>query len=414
MSRAADQLDSGLSVDPAAMGALTEQAITLAKTATDPGTQRRALLANEALQSAIDTQAFSKAFAVLPVEQQAAELERRQTAIVDPTDTVAIGEFQKANRILADTQSAVRENRALLRGAELGIVHLDPVDFTDPDSIAKRISDAHMVASHLSTNVEMFTPAEREVEAAKIAAMPGEQKASYLATVQAAAGDSYPDVIRELGAKGGLDRQARYMAILGGRPEGARIANAVGEALDTKPEDLKVNLVRAGQTEAELDRRVENHLRKWMDSLGPTYAQGSAGANAMISDVFDMVKKTALVQMRTMGFDEAIQTAADGFINSRYDFRGDYRIPKPAVGGDAYTARLDQMMADTMASLQPEWLTVPGSIGGVDPATRQAGYLEAVRNRGKWANLPDESGLVLLDELGNAVQVRGKPVIVKF
>ena len=418
VDKAAEALDHGLPVEPAALGALAEQSLTLAKTALDPDTARRAALQHEKLQAAVDTQNFSKAFAILPRQQQEAEIARRLATPIDPTvPTPEAAELAKAQTILSDTRQAISENRVLERAAVLGAIPpLAPVDLTNPQQIADRVHSAHMAGDHLSAPVEMFTPAEREAEAAKVAAMPGEQKAAYLASVQAAAGDSYPDVIRELGAKGGLDRSARYMAILAGRPEGARIANAVGEAIDTKPEDLKVNLVRAGQTEAELDRRVEKQLRSWMDSLGPTYAQGSSGANAMISDVFDMVKQTALVQMRTMSFDEAIRSAADGFINSRYEFRGDYRIPKPAAGGDAYAERLDKMMADTVAALAatPEIVQPPASIAGVDDATRRAGYVAAIQNRGKWANLPDESGLVLLDELGNAVIAAGQPVIVKF
>jgi hypothetical protein len=156
-------------------------------------------------------------------------------------------------------------------------------------------------------------------------------------------------------------------------------------------------------------------LRDFVDTLGPTYAQGSAGgAQAMITDLTDMVKRTALVQMRTQSADEAVRGAAEAIINSRYEFRDGYRIPKPSVGGDSAIARIDQMMADTVASLAPELVDPPGSALGVDEATRRAGYLEAVRNRGQWVTLPDESGLVLTDENGNAVMVKGRPVQVKF
>jgi hypothetical protein len=56
---------------------------------------------------------------------------------------------------------------------------------------------------------------------------------------------------------------------------------------------------------------------------------------------------------------------------------------------------------------------VPG--GGTAPdAVRRETYLRQVRNQGRWVTLPDETGLLLTDELGNAVIANRQPVIVKF
>ena len=185
--------------------------------------------------------------------------------------------------------------------------------------------------------------------------------------------------------------------------------------MDTDLEDLNVNLVRVGASEADVDREVVLALELFLKTSGATYAQGPGlGAQALITDVTDIVKRTAMVQMRTMSLRDAVRSTADAFINSRYEFRRGYRIPKPTVGGEAAIERVDQKMADALAALSPEIIDPPGSLEGVDEATRRSGYLDAVRNRGQWATLPDESGLVLLDENGNAVRVKGKPVTVKF
>lgn len=366
----------------------------------------------EALNLVQDTADFSRTFAMIPVAEQAAEIEALRT---QPQTEETFAKLGAAAKVLGATSEAIRENRALQRAAELGVIDLQPVDFTDPQSVANRIGAARMASDYLGGPVEMFTPAERAAQAQVLAGMRGEQKAQYLATIQEAAGDAYPDVIRELGLKGGLDRGSRYLSLLAGRPEAALIANAVGEAMDTDPKDLKVNLDRAQVSEAEVDRMVADELEDFLTTLGPTYAQGSGGgAQAMIADLSDMVKRTALVQMRTMSASEAVRQAADAIINSRYEFRDGYRIPRPSVGGDAAVARIDQMMDEAMAALTPELVDPPGSLMGVDEATRRNGYVEAVRNRGQWATLPDESGLVLLDENANAVTVKGRPVVVKF
>ena len=365
-----------------------------------------------ALQLAEGTAGYARTFAVKPVAEQAAELEALRA---QPQTPESFAKLQAAGKVLQATAEAVREGRGLNRAAELGIVELQPVDVTDPESLGARIQASQLAAGYLGAPVEVFTPAERAATAAALAKLPGEQKAAYLSQVQAAAGDAYPDVIRELGLKGGLDRGSRYISLLAGRPEAAQIANAVGEAMDTDEKDLKVNLTRAGVSEADVDRLVERELRGFVDTLGPTYAQGSdGGAQALITDITDMVKRTALVQMRTQSAKEAVQGAAEAIINSRYEFRDGFRIPRPSSGGQSAIARIDKMMLDTISSLSPEIVDPPGSMAGVDDATRRAGYVEAVRNRGQWATLPDESGLVLLDENGNAVMARGRPVMVKF
>lgn len=366
----------------------------------------------EALDLVQNTADFSRTFAMIPVAEQAAEIEALRT---QPQTEETFAKLGAAAKVLGATSEAIRENRALQRAAELGVIDLQPVDFTDPQSVANRIGAARMASDYLGGPVEMFTPAERAAQAQVLAGMRGEQKAQYLATIQEAAGDAYPDVIRELGLKGGLDRGSRYLSLLAGRPEAAPIANLVGEAMDTDEKDLKVNLTRAGVSEAEVDRYVADELEDFLTTLGPTYAQGSGGgAQALITDITDMVKRTALVGMRTQSAREAVRQAADAIINSRYEFRDGYRIPRPSVGGDAAVARIDQMMDEAMAALSPEIVDPPGSLMGVDEATRRNGYVEAVRNRGQWATLPDESGLVLLDENANAVTVKGRPVVVKF
>jgi uncharacterized protein YdbL (DUF1318 family) len=388
------------------------------------GDLRKAVLAEgerganlqQALTGAVATAEYASQFALLPVEDQAAQLEALRSTPQDPSNPVPMMQLQAASKVLQATVSAVKDGRGLERAAQLGIVDLEPVDFTDPASIAGRVSASRMASAHMGVPTEMFTPEERAGVASRLAAMPGEERAAYLAKLQEASGEEYPDVIRELSRKGGLDRGSKYLAVLSGRPETAAVANAIGEAAETDDKDLKVNLARQGVSQGDLDTAVSTRLDAWSATVGGSYRQGSGagGAQAMLTDVTDMVTKSALVLMRTMPMEQAVQQAADAIINDRYEFRDTYRIPRPARGGDEFVKDVDRKIETRVRNLTSEMLDPRGSLEGVSEQARRAAYLQNVRTYGTWGNLPDESGLFLMDEQGNAVTSGGKPIIVPF
>ena len=355
---------------------------------------------------------FSSKIALAPLQDRVAayEVERGR-----PVNDEGVLRLKAAGETIKADTEALKDGRGLERAAGLKLVELQPIDLSDPQSVAGRQAAVATASSHFGQAVGLLTPEERTAEVERIGKMTGEQRASYLASVQAAAGDAWPDVMRELGGKGGVDRKTQYLAVLSGRPEAATLANAVSDALDAKGEDLEQGLKAQGWTRADLDRQVQTKLGSFSTTLAGTYGQGGPGQAQFQADVADTVARTAMqLMLRGRAANDAIEEAASGLVNNRYEFRGNYRIPRPARDGDAYVARVEQGMADTMAALSPELLDPPGSMRDVPEDIRRETYLEHVRERGRWITLPDESGLALTDELGNVVMAKGRPVLVKF
>lgn len=378
----------------------------------------------EKLGGAIGTAAYAENFALKPLPDQIAEVDGLQTELKDLRDkggdvsqsAATFTKLQTAAKVVKADLAALDEGRALDVAAARGLITVAPVDPTDPASVANRVSAAKAASEHFGTRVPIVRPAEVASIAGGVSKMLGEEQAAYFSQMQAAAGDAYPDFIRDLTVKGGLDRKASTIAVLAGRPDAADVVNAVGEALSVDPKDLKPNLDRAQVSEAEVDRLVATRLSDWAATVGATYKQGSVGggAAAFIASTTETVKLTAMTLMRTRGVDEAVNRAADAIINDRYEYRDTYRIPRPAVGGQAAIDKIDTAIASTMAALSPDLVDPRGSPEGVSEQTRRAAYFDSVRSTGTWSNLPDESGLVLTDQDGNAVTVKGRPVLVKF
>lgn len=355
---------------------------------------------------------FASRIALAPLQDRVAAYEVEAGRPVGEEDVLRLRATQET--IKADV-SALKEGRGLHRARELGLVDGGPVDLTDAASVQQRLADAERAGAHFGQAVGLLTPEERAAEVERINGMSGEQRASYLAQVQQASGEAWPSLMRELGGQGGLDRKTQYLGVLSGRPDAAGLANAVSAGLDAKPDDLEVALKAQGWTKADLERAVLAELEEFRTTVGGTYSQGGTGAAAFLGDVTDTVSRTAMqLMLQGHSANEAIRRAASGLINDRYHFGDGYRIPRPSVGGDAYVERVEQGMDDTMAALAPDLLDPPGSMRDVPEDIRRETYLEHVRERGRWITLPDESGLLLIDETGNAVTVKGRPVIVKF
>lgn len=379
---------------------------TLAKVAGTP--------LEEPLRRMVEGDTYAEAFGSQPIEQQAAELDALSK---QPSTPDSAARLAAAGKVMKANVDALKDGRGLELAKDRGVVDLQPVNVLDPASMQARVSASLQASDYLGGNAGLLTPAERQAEVAKMRTMTGDQLPAYMAQLQQSSGDAYPDLIRELTTgKDALPRVAQYSAILANRPEAAPVLNAMVEGMQSDPKDLAGNLVRRGTTEAKVNAEVAARLEPWLGTVGQTYRQGSqgGGAAAMQADVTDMVKQTAMTLMRTYSMEESVKMAADGIINSRYEFRDGYRILLPASDKDAFLDRFDKAMSDTVASLSPELLDPPGSAAGVDERTRRQGYYDAVTTKGSWATLPDESGLVLTDELGNAVLAKGRPVVVKF
>ncbi len=360
----------------------------------------------QALDAAMRVQGYRQRFALLPADEQAAEL---TTLRNQPQDPESFARLQAASTVVRANLEAINGDRGLDRAAELGVVQVAPIDITDPESVRARLGASRAASAFLGAPVALLRPEERAELTTRLAGLDAEAKANTLAQIQAAAGEAFPDVMRELGGKGGLDRQAQYLALLAGRPEAAPVLPAVGEAFALKAEDLKLNLTTANRTERDLERDVLAELEDWRGTLSATYPRG--GGAQLEADLVDVTKRTAMALMRTHGYDEAVRMATEAFANGRYVYRDGWRMPKPL---EPQMGRFLQSLEDTKAALTPDLLTVPGTLGDVPAERRAQVYLEQVRRNGRWATLPDESGLVLMDETGLPVLAAGRPVIQKF
>lgn len=366
-----------------------------------------------ALKAAEEAGAFAQQLAVLPPGEQVAQVKALASSPQNEGSLIALKQAQK---VLQATGRAMADGTLLERASEVGVVKLDPVDLTNPESVAARVTASRRAGQHFGVEAPVLTKGEREAYVADFQKLAPAQKIETAAAIQNAAGAAWPDIMRDLGGTHGLDSTFRYLGLLSGATgPAALVANAIVEAEQTDEKDLKLQLTRANITETDLERDILTALDPFMATVGATYAQGSGsaagGAAKMQTELLQVAKKSAMVLMRNNDPATAIQLATDALLNDRYEFEGTYRIPKSAV---PYKEGIQRMMSDTLAALTPETVEPKGSPSGVPENVRREGYLRQVRNMERWVTLPDETGLLLTDEQGDAVIANGQPVIVKF
>jgi hypothetical protein len=357
--------------------------------------------------------AAAQELAVLPPAEQLAWFNQRKS---QPQTEGSLLELRAAQKVLQATGKAMADGKLLERASEVGVIKLDPVDLTNPESVAARVEASKRVGQHFGVAAPVLTDGEKDAWVADLSKLAPAQKIETAAAIQAAAGAAWPDIMRDLGGKDGLDPTFRHLGLLAGATgNAALVANLMVEAEQTDEKDLKLNLTRQNETEINLDREILSHMDEFMTTVGATYAQGSGsaagGASKLQNEIFELAKKTTMAMMRTRPMSEAAGLVVGALLNDRYEYEGTYRIPKSAA---PYKEGLQRMMSDTLAALTPETVEPKGSESGVPENVRREGYLQQVRNAERWVTLPDETGLLLTDEQGDAVIANGQPVIVKF
>lgn len=386
--------------------------------------------------------AYAQELAVLPPGEQVARFNQLKGAPQNEGSLIALKQAQK---VLQATGKAMADGTLLERAGEVGVVKLEPVDLTNAESVAARVTASRRAGQHFGVEAPVLTKGEREAYVADLQKLAPAQKVETMAAIQAAAGPAWPDIMRDLGGTHGLDRTTRYLGILHDNPAAAPVINAIVEAEQTPDKDLKLELVRSNYTEMQLEQEILAELEPFMGTIGATYGQGSGsaagGAGAMRADLVEVAKKSAMVLMRQHSPGDAVRLATNALINDRYIFGGNPAAPaggdiepysgnpietysySPAASGNTWRApksvepylpQLYQAMGQAVAALTPDVLEPPGSASGVPDPVRREGYLRQIRSRGRWVTLPDESGLLLVDEQNDAVRANGQPVIVTF
>ena len=366
------------------------------------------------LQIAEGASDAARLHAMKPLPEQIDEINRLKQEPQTPESFAKLQGMIKATRGAAE---AVQNGTELEYMDQLGMVKLQPVDVTDPASIAKRKQDVALASQQMGVQVPMLTKAERNAVVADISTRPPEEQIGYLQKMQDALGADFPSLMVELNdGPGGLPRSTRALLMVAGRAEAAPIVGALVEGMNTKDEDLNVNLKREGVSPGALDKEVTSALASFDATVGETYKLGSGGptgtAQSLVADVHDVVARTAKVLMRSMDMQSAVKMAADLIVNTRYYYSDGIRIPRE---GWSSASEFTSALKNRLALLAPEDLQVPPSMVGLPPDRAAEVYRNDVVNGGRWITLPDESGVALVDADGNLVlQNNGRPVIMNF
>lgn len=376
--------------------------------------QARGTPYQDVLQSAEGAADAARLHAMKPLQDQVAEIQKLRD---QPQTPESFQKLQALQQATAGAAEAIKNGTELQYMADLGMFKLEPVNVTDPASLAKRRTQVLMTEQHFGNPVSMLTQEERAAAIADLSSLPPEQQLNRLAQMQTAAGKDFPSLLGELNAgPGGLPRVTRTLLMVAGRPEAAPIVGALIEGINSKEEDLNVILKQTGARPADLDRQVQTELQKFDESIGTTYRLGSGGASgtasALIADVHDAVIRTAKVLMRTMDMQSAVKMAADLIVNTRYTYVDGYRVPK-ALWPDA--SKFTDALKFQLSLLKPTDLQVPPAMRDLPPDRAAQVYHDDIVNGGRWITLPDESGVMLVDGDGNAVlYADGRPVIMTF
>jgi len=147
-------------------------------------------------------------------------------------------------------------------------------------------------------------------------------------------------------------------------------------------------------TQKAIDKGLDDALADFRESVGP-----QSGGAQLYATVRDGAQALAYYYgFRGKSDSEAVKTAVDGIINSKYDFgsigASQVRVPKGTMSVVDRAARAMQggITADDLGP-------VPGN-PQISPEQRKEIWLGAIRSGG-WANNEDDSGLVLMGRFRN-------------
>ncbi|MEO1606731.1 MAG: hypothetical protein AAFU34_15545 [Pseudomonadota bacterium] len=147
------------------------------------------------LSSAVDAAAFKRDFTLLSPDQQAEALaEFDQSATTDDAD---VERRKSLVRIMEQTVKSI-ESDPLAHVAERGITTIEPVDWTDTNTVEKRIAQAEAVQAAYGGPLRLFTNEERDQWSADLEAAGTSQQLDSLMLIVGTMGDQAPAALAEL------------------------------------------------------------------------------------------------------------------------------------------------------------------------------------------------------------------------
>jgi hypothetical protein len=184
---------------------------------------------------------------------------------------------------------------------------------------------------------------------------------------------------------------------LGVQPEAEQL---ITEALRLKPEQLKQGF----KDPAEL-KDLQERVRAQFEPLQKTLAY-QGGGQETYDNYADTADSLAIMLMhRGMKPKEAASKAFDSMVGFKYEFEGEWRVPKSALGGTttvpairsgATMARYD--IAEKGDLAVP---ATPGAVRGEDAAKQ---WRNTVQDNGFWVTSPGDGGLSLWVKSGLGAQ----------
>lgn len=209
-----------------------------------------------------------------------------------------------------------------------------------------------------------------------------ERAARFAGELAEATGKWWPKVARDLMDGGALTREQFVAAnLVQKRPS---LAREVFDVSAMKDEDLK-KLAPSAATRLSASQQAQAALAPFTASLPPRDLEVAGGYAETLSRLI------LLRQARGERVDA--KKLAKEMVLDEYSFRGTTRIPKQ------YDANaIKRALTEERAALRREDLVSPGGRGL---------YAERIRAAGTWITSPDETGALLVDEVGNRVFERG-------
>lgn len=228
-------------------------------------------------------------------------------------------------------------------------------------------------------------------------------QADRLAGLEDLFGPAWPRAAAEMHDEG-LPPGAVVLAGMNGPGQrGARVRLA--EALDTGTKKLKDAIG------AEAAGAVRAAVRQNTADLAKSLADVPGGPQALVQQRFAIEQLANLYASGGMSTADAARTAANEVVNNRYVYDGSLRIPLAAFPLTADrtevrdTVRLvtDETVRDLDAfDIQPP----PSVFGDVGDDFLRGQYVAALRADHKWIVNGDETGVILIDGLGNVPLVK--------
>ena len=207
-------------------------------------------------------------------------------------------------------------------------------------------------------------------------------------------GNHWPTVARQLETKEVITGAHRALARIAGDLENNTVSIDLARALSIPAKEMK-SLIPSSQ-DTGFNKTMQGLVAGEMLAFNGTLA--AQGAISTAADYKSGVEHLAMYYMtKGMTPNAAVTKAFDGLIGKDYTFVNKYRVPvehdadEVALGAATVKRSLD------VFNISP----VLGLNGGAMPSDQVASSLAA---NGGWVTSADESGLVLVDEFGHAVQ----------